>query len=69
MQVGSDWLSMALMAIASIHVHRRGEKISWSVFGALAMFLVVINLGSEQAANDMTSELEDLRRMMEQQGQ
>lgn len=58
---------MALMAIASIHVHRRNEKLSWSVFGALAMFLVVINMGAERAANDMEGDLEDLRRMMEEQ--
>jgi hypothetical protein len=63
--VSAVW-PMVLMAIASIVVHSRGEKLSWAVFGALTMFLVVINLASEQAANDMTSELENVRRMMEQ---
>jgi len=66
--VSAVW-PMALMAIASIHVHRRSEKLSWGVFGALAMFFVVINLGIERAANDMDGELENLRRMMEQQSQ
>ena len=47
--VSAVW-PMALMAIASIHVHKRGEKISWSVFGALALFMIAINLAGEQAA-------------------
>ena len=66
--VSAVW-PMALMAIASIHVHRRAEKLSWSVFGTLAMFLVVINLGSERAASDMTSEVESLQRIMVQHSQ
>lgn len=60
---------MALMAIASIHVHRRSEKASWGVFGALAVLFMFINLGAERAANDMAEELESLQRMMEEQSQ
>lgn len=60
---------MALMAFASIHVHRRSEKASWGVFGALALFFVFINLSAERAADDMAGELENLQRMMEEQSQ
>ena len=63
--VNAVW-PMALMAIASIHVHKRKEKLSWSVFGALSLFLIVINLGTEQATNDMTRELEAMQELMEQ---
>ena len=57
---------MGLMAIASIQVHKRAEKTSWSVFGALALFLIVINLGTERATDDMTRELEAMQELMEQ---
>ena len=63
--VNAVW-PMALMAIASIHVHKRAEKTSWSVFGALSLFLIVINLGTEQATSDMTRELEAMQELMEQ---
>lgn len=59
--------AMALMAIASIHVHGRPEKLSWSVFGALALFLMVINIGSERAANEMSRDMEELQRQLEEQ--
>ena len=63
--VNAVW-PMALMAIASIHVHKRPEKISWSVFGALSLFLIVINLGTEQAADDLSREVEAIEQLMEQ---
>ena len=66
--VSSLW-PMALMAIASIHVHDRGKKASWSVFGALAAFSLVINMAVEEASQDMAGDLESMRQMMEEQSQ
>ena len=66
--VSSLW-PMALMAVASIYVHDRGKKASWSVFGALAAFSLVINMAVEEASQDMADDLERMQEMMEQQDQ
>ena len=58
---------MALLAIASIHVHRRSVGLSWGVFGTLGVILAIINVGAERAANEMTDNLENFQRMMEEQ--
>jgi len=34
---------MALLAIASIHVHRRSTELSWGVFGALGVLMLLLD--------------------------
>lgn len=58
---------MALLAIASIHVHRRSTALSWGVFGALGVLFALVNVSAERSANEMADSLEDLQRMMEEQ--
>lgn len=57
---------MALLAIASIHVHRRSAQLSWGVFGALGILLVLMGLGSERASRQMADEMQDWQQMMEE---
>lgn len=56
---------MVLLAIASIHVHRRSTQLSWGVFGALGILLVLMGLGSERATRQMADEMQDWQQMME----
>ncbi|MGI9261609.1 MAG: YIP1 family protein [Woeseiaceae bacterium] len=58
---------MALMAIAGIHVHRRNAQVCWSVFGALALFLMVTNMAAERQADEMADSLQSIQRMMEEE--
>ena len=37
---------MALLAVASIHVHGRSVQTSWAVFGALGVISALVNLGA-----------------------
>jgi len=60
---------MALLAIASIHVHGRSSQLSWAVFGALGVLMAMMNLGAERTANEMADSLEEMQRMMDQQRQ
>ena len=57
---------MALLAIASIHVHRRSAQLSWGVFGALGILLVLMGLGSERVSRQMADEMQDWQQMMEE---
>lgn len=57
---------MALLAIASIHVHRRSTQVSWGVFGALGILLVLMGLGSERASRQMADGMQDWQQMMEE---
>ena len=57
---------MALLVIASIHVHRRSAQLSWGVFGALGILLVLMGLGSERASRQMADEMQDWQQMMEE---
>lgn len=56
---------MALMAIASIHVHGRGKNASWAVFGILGLLSAFMSIGAEKAARDMTGGYEGWSRQME----
>jgi hypothetical protein len=57
---------LALLAIASIHVHRRSTQVSWGVFGALGILLVLMGLGSERASRQMADGMQDWQQMMEE---
>ena len=57
---------MALMAIASIHVHRRSTQVSWAVFGALGILLALMGVGNERASRQMVDEMQDWQQMMEE---
>lgn len=60
---------MALLALASIHVHRRSVQASWAVFGALGIIFALIGVSGEQANRQLMSGMEDLQDMIEQQRQ
>jgi len=62
--VSAIW-PMALLAIASIHVHRRSTQVSWAVFGALGILLAVIGLGGERTSRQMADQMQDWQQMME----
>lgn len=57
---------MALLAVASIHVHRRSEQVSWAVFGALGILIAIIGLGSERASRQMADEMHDWQKILEE---
>jgi hypothetical protein len=57
---------MALMAIASIHVHGRGSTASWAVFGILGLLVAFMGLGGEKAGREMEGSIEGWTRQMEQ---
>ena len=57
---------MALLAIASIHVHRRSTQVSWAVFGVLGILLALVGLGNERASRQMVDEMQDWQQMMEE---
>ncbi|MDF1581409.1 MAG: YIP1 family protein [Desulfuromonadales bacterium] len=50
--VGALW-PMALMALASIHVHHRKQNLSWAVFGIFGLILALSSLGMEAAGGKM----------------
>ncbi len=58
---------MALLALASIHVHRRSPQASWAVFGAIGIILVFISVGGEHAGRQLASDMDDWREILEQQ--
>ncbi len=64
--VSAVW-PMALLAIASIHVHRRSVQVSWAVFGALGVIFALMSISGQYASREMTDSLEDFQRLMEQQ--
>jgi len=60
---------MALLAIASIHVHRRSVQASWAVFGAIGVFLALTSVSGEHASRNLMSGMDDLREIIERQQQ
>lgn len=63
--VSSLW-PMALLAIASIHVHRIAEKIAWAVFGMLGLVLVLMGWSAESIGRQAASDLEGWSKEMQQ---
>ncbi|MDX8408179.1 MAG: YIP1 family protein [Mariprofundaceae bacterium] len=57
---------MALMAIASMHVHGRSQGLSWGVFGVLGLLFALSSLSIEMAAHKMQSGMQDWSQQMEQ---
>jgi len=60
---------LALLALASIHVHRRSVQASWAVFGALGIIFALISVSSEQTSRQLMSGMEDWQDIIEQQRQ
>ncbi|MFQ5549080.1 MAG: YIP1 family protein [Woeseia sp.] len=60
---------MALLAIASIHVHRRSVQVSWAVFGIIGVILAFISVSGEYTSRQLVSGMEDWQEMLEQQRQ
>jgi hypothetical protein len=58
---------MALLAIASIHVHRREQQTAWAVFGIIGVLLALSNVNNERTSRQMLSGLEELQEMLERQ--
>jgi len=56
---------MALLAIASIHVHRRNNQTSWVVFGAIGIILALLSVNGERSSRQMIDSLEDFQKLME----
>ncbi len=57
---------MALMAIASIHVHGRSTNASWAVFGILGLVFAVMGIGAEKAGREIAGSFENMSGQMEQ---
>lgn len=60
---------MALLAIASIHVHRRSVQASWAVFGAIGVIFALISVSSEHTSRQLMSGMEDWQEFIEQRRQ
>lgn len=58
---------MALLALASIHVHRRSPQASWAVFGAIGIILAFISVSGEHTSRQLKSGMDDWREILEQQ--
>jgi len=56
---------LALLAIASIHVHRRNKQTSWVVFGAIGIILALVGVNGERSSRQMIDSLEDFQKLME----
>lgn len=57
---------MALLAIASIHVHGRTPKLSWGVFGVLGLLFAFSSLSMEMGMRKMQSGFENWSRQTNQ---
>ena len=66
--VSSLW-PMALLALASIHVHKRGVQISWVIFGAIGIIYALISVGGERASRQLMGGMEEWQDFIEQQKQ
>jgi hypothetical protein len=64
--VSALW-AMALLAVASIHVHRREPQTSWAVFGILGLLLALSNVNNERQSRQIMESFEDLQEMLERQ--
>ena len=60
---------MALLAIASIHVHRRSVQASWAVFGVIGVIFALMSVSGENASRQMMSGLEGLEEILKLQRQ
>ena len=58
---------MALLAIASIHVHRRSVQASWAVFGAIGILFALISVGGEHTSRQLMNGMEDWEKMLKRQ--
>ena len=57
---------MALLAIASIHVHRRSVQASWVVFGVIGAIFALASISGERASRQLANEFGDLQEMLEE---
>lgn len=57
---------MALLAIASIHVHRRTPQISWGVFGAIGVILMLLSVSGEHTSRQMADQMDDWQKVFEE---
>lgn len=62
--IGALW-PMALLALASIHVHRRSVQSSWLVFGAIGIVFALINVSGEHASRTVKDSMEDWQAIFE----
>lgn len=60
---------MALLAIASIHVHRRSKQASWVVFGVIGAILALISVSGEHTSRQLMSSMDDWQEIIERQRQ
>jgi len=64
--IGALW-PMALLALASIHVHRRSVQSSWVVFGAIGIVFALINVSGEHGSRTVKDSMEDWQAIFEKQ--
>jgi len=57
---------MALLAIASIHVHGRSTNASWGVFGILGLVLALMGISAEYTGRQMVNSLESWNKQVEE---
>ena len=62
--IGALW-PMALLALASIHVHRRSVRSSWLVFGAIGIVFALINVSGEHGSRTVKDSMEDWQAIFE----
>jgi len=58
---------MALLAIASIHVHRRSEQVSWVVFGVIGAILALISVSGEHSSRQLMSGMDNWQEIIERE--
>jgi hypothetical protein len=57
---------MVLLALASIHVHRRSEQMSWVIFGIIGVIFALIGVGGERASSQLENSLDDWQDLMQE---
>lgn len=57
---------MALLAIASIHVHRRSVQASWAVFGVIGVIFMLISVSGERTSRQMADQMDDWQEIFEE---
>jgi hypothetical protein len=60
---------VAMLAIASIQVHRRSKQASWVVFGVIGAILALISISSEHTSRQLMSGMDDWQEIIERQRQ
>jgi len=58
---------MALLAIASIHVHRRSKQASWVVFGVIGAILALISVSGEHTSRQLMSGMDNWQEIIERE--